>query len=333
MTIRYTLILTFLLLANISFAQDYSYVSDRIFPDTESFFGYDFKPSEMEIPNEYKNEIDPGDYSFGITTRNLYVEGEDIRGVYSMNSISPTEYGYKVATMNTRDARIQGHLKIILNRRAQVTALIFRRSQKDPEIIFTLPEIDEEMNVAEAEYFTDLREMEIEHADSIWGTTIYPFLRIYSESGVQERLHDYDSTFVNFEEVINIEEKIKKVKPSKKKKKKKEEDEMLEDLDIEEVAEEMTQDSVEIKLKITKTYFLNVQALIRYEDGSEKVEKQRYEITKTNEREDDAAKGDEERFQVEFSNKKDVPIYLYLNENRQVSSIEIGNRLYLMRGF
>ncbi len=329
-----TFILGFFLFAFSSItAQDYSYVSDRIFDGPESFFGYDFKPSVMEVPNESKDEIDPGDYSFGVTSRNLYVEGEGIRGVYSMNNIGPTEYGYKIATMNTRDARIQGHLKIILNRRGQVNALIFRRSQKDPEIIFTLPEIDEDMNEAETEYFTDLREMEIESADSIWGTTIYPFLRIHQQSAIQERLFDYDSTFINFEEVVTIEEKVKKVKAAKKKKKKKTDEEEMEELDIEDVAAEMPKDSVDIKLKITKTYFLNLQQLVRYQDETEKMEMERYEITKVNEREDETAKGNEERFQIEFTTKKGVPVYLYLNENRQVSSVEIADKLYLMRGF
>ena len=329
-----TFILGFFLLAFSSIsAQDYSYVSDRIFDGPESFFGYDFKPSIMEVPNESRDEIDPGDYSFGVTSRNLYVEGEDIRGVYSMNNIGPTEYGYKIATMNTRDARLQGHLKIILNRRGQVNALIFRRSQKDPEIIFTLPEIDEDMNEEETEYFTDLREMEIESGDSIWGTTIYPFLRIHQQSGIQERLFDYDSTYFNFEEVITIEEKVKKVKQAKKKKNKKSEDEDLQDVDIEDLVEEMPKDSVDIKRKITKTYFLNLTQLIRYQDDTEKIELERYEITKVNEREDDTAEGDEERFQIEYTTKKGIPVYLYLNENRQVSSIEIGDKLYLMRGF
>ncbi|MGK0366540.1 MAG: hypothetical protein ACI85O_003614 [Saprospiraceae bacterium] len=314
-------------------AQDYSYVTDRVFDGPESFFGYDFKPSVMEVPNESRDEIDPGDYSFGVTVRNLYVEGEGIRGVYSMNNIGPTEYGYKIATMNTRDARIQGHLKIILNRRGQVNALIFRRSQKDPEIIFTLPEVDEDMNAAETEYFTDLREMEIENPDSIWGTTIYPFLRIHQESGIQERLFDYDSTFVNFEEVITIEEKVKKVKQPKKKKKRKSEEEELEDLDIEEIVEEMPKDSVDVKRKITKTYFLNIQQLIRYQDDTEKIETERYQITKVNEGEDETAKGNEDRFQIEFTTKKGIPVYLYLNENRQVNSVEVGDKLYLMRGF
>ena len=329
-----TFILGFIFFAFSSItAQDYSYVSDRIFDGPESFFGYDFKPSVMEIPNESKDEIDPGDYSFGVTSRNLYVEGENIGGVYSMNNIGPTEYGYKIATMNTRDARIQGHLKIILNRRGQVNALIFRRSQKDPEIIFTLPEVDEDMNEAETEYFTDLREMEIENADSIWGTTIYPFLRIHQQSSIQERLFDYDSTFVNFEEVIKIEEKTKKVKQPKKKKSKKLNVEELEDTDIEEVVEGMPKDSVDIKLKITKTYFLNVKELIRYQDDTEKIEFQRYEITKVNEREDETAKGNDERFQIEYTTKKGIPVFLYLNENRQVSSVEVGDKLYLMRGF
>lgn len=316
------LLLTFLLTAGAASAQEYSYVSDRIFPDIESFLGYDFKPAVMEIPNESQNEIDPGEYSFGITPNNLYVEGEDIRGVYTINNIAPEEYGFKVNTMNARDARIQGHLKIILNKRRQVTALIFRRSQKDPEIIFTLPQMNEDLAAAEKEYFTDLREMTVENADSLWGTEIKPFLRIYLEPGVQQRLQDYDSTTVSFIEVITTEEKVKKAKKSKKKK--------PEDLEGEEVTEESAEP--EVKIKITKTYFVELKSLVRYDDGTEKIETERHEISGVKERSDDEATGDEEKFQIEFSNKKDVPIFLYLNANRQVSSMEIGDNLFFMRG-
>ena len=312
------------------FAQEYSYISDRVFPDIESFLGYDFKPAVMEIPNESKDEIDPGDYSFGITPNNLYVEGEGIRGVYTINNIAPEEYGYKVSTMNARDARIQGHLKIILNQRAQVNALIFRRSQKDPEIIFSLPVIDEDLKTAERDYFTDLREMTVENADSIWGTGIKPFLRVYLESGVQQRLHDYDSTLITFKEIITVEEKIKKAKKSKKNKKEESEEEMTED-ENPETTEEAAPEP-EVKTKITKTYFVELKSLVRYQDGTEKIETEKYEISNVKERSDDAATGDEEKFQIEFANKKDVPIYLYLNANRQVSSVEIGSNLFFMRG-
>ena len=316
-----TLLLLLFFSAQIAFTQEYSYVSDRIFTDTESFFGYDFKPAFVEIPDVSQSEIDPGEYSFGITSRNLYAEGEGVRGVYSMNNIAPTEYGYKITTMSTRDARIQGHLKIIMNKRNQVTAMIFRRSKEDPEIIFTLPEADEDRIATETEYFTDLREMKVENADSIWGTKIFPFLRIYLDAGIQQRLQDYDSTCLHFEEVVTIEEKVKKSK-----KKKKEDDEA-------EVSASEEEDDTEVKVKVTKTYYLNVQMLTRYDDGSEKIERQRYEISNVKEREDETAQGDEERYQIEFANKKDIPIYLYLNADRMVSSMEIGDRLYLMRGF
>lgn len=322
-------------------AQDYSYIQDRKFKDTESLLGYDFKPSGMEIPNERSEELDPGDYSFGITMRNLYVEGEEIRGVYTLNNIAPTEYGYKITTMNARDARIQGHLKVILTPRKYVEALIFRRSQEDPEIIFTLPMLDEDMDESEKAYFTDLKELEIEHKDSIWGTTIYPFIRVYGESGVQERLHDYDSTFVHFEEVITVEEKIKKVKEAKPKKEKNnkgeteeiEEEELDEELDKDLLAEMSVKDSIEVKTKITKTYFIHTQSLIRYDDGTEKIEKKKYEIKKIVEKEDETAGENEERFQLEVENNKGVPVFLYLNGKRTVSSIEIGDKIYLMRGW
>ncbi|MFT4758476.1 MAG: hypothetical protein ACI9XO_002810 [Paraglaciecola sp.] len=74
--------LLFLLLAisKIATAQ-YTYITDRRFFDPTDLTGYDFRPDRMEIPNEIETELDPGDYSFGISTNNLYVENEAIKKV------------------------------------------------------------------------------------------------------------------------------------------------------------------------------------------------------------------------------------------------------------
>ena len=125
--------LTFLLLCAVMTLQAqsmFSYITDKRFKDPSDLVGYNFVPNFMEIPDETEGDLDPGDYSFGISQNNLYVQGEEISGVYSLNNINPTEYGYKLLLMNARDPRIQGHLKVILNKYAQVDALVFKRSGK-----------------------------------------------------------------------------------------------------------------------------------------------------------------------------------------------------------
>ncbi|MCB0706097.1 MAG: hypothetical protein KDC34_12330, partial [Saprospiraceae bacterium] len=168
---------------------DYTYMSDRRFGTTEDLLGYDFKPYAVEVPGKMEMEFSAGDYSFGITDRYLYVEGEDIRGVYNLNAINTTEYGFLLVTMNARDARLQGHLKVILNKYGEAEAVVFRKSPDDPEMIFFIPQLSTTKRNLERAYFTDRGELEIPDPDSLWGARIIPIMRIHKDKeGVQERL-------------------------------------------------------------------------------------------------------------------------------------------------
>lgn len=191
----------------------YSYISDRRFTSPDQLMGYDFKPAMREVPGEEPDEVQVGSYSFGITRKNLYVEGADIRGVYSLNEINTTEYGFILRTMNARDPTIQGHLKIVVDERGQVEGLIFKRSNKDKEVIYFLRMIPEDIAAAEAEYFTNKGQENVEHLDSLWtGVEIRPFLRIFNNmGGVQQRVLPSDSLSLRFYHVTTVEEKDNKV--------------------------------------------------------------------------------------------------------------------------
>ena len=67
LTMKLINLILFLSLSFFLQAQQYSYISDRRFFEPADMIGYDFRPSALEIPNETKMEIDPGEYSFGIT--------------------------------------------------------------------------------------------------------------------------------------------------------------------------------------------------------------------------------------------------------------------------
>lgn len=341
-----TILLLILAFAKIAEAQ-YTYITDRRFFEPTDLIGYDFKPDRMEIPNQTEDELEPGDYSFGISTNNLYVAGENIKGVYNINNFAPEDYGYKLTLMNARDAMLQGHLKIILNKYAMVELLIFKRSPKEKEIIFYLPPISKNLQQEERGYFTDRGELAVAEPDSLWGKTIYPFLRIYTDKKVQQPLNIRDSTSISFVEEIVIEEKIKKVKPAKKKKKNEEEmveetiEEAVEEEILEEPAEEMEEttepiieeEEVEKKVKITKTYYVVLRSIIQYEDATTEDKTWKFEVKNVKSKADESAKMDEEKFQWEFITEKGEQIYMYLNGDNTVSTMEIGNKKYLMRGF
>lgn len=180
-----------------------------------------------ELPGEPPEEIPVGKYSFGITRANLYVEGPGIQGVYSVNNINTTEYGFIMKLMNARDPTIQGHLKIVVDKIGQVEGLIFKRSNKEKEVIFFLRVIPKDVEEAEAAYFTHKGEKKIENLDSLWtGVHIRPFLRVfYNMGGIQQRILPSDSVYLNFYEITTVEEKksiTEKLGKKEKKVKKKE---------------------------------------------------------------------------------------------------------------
>jgi len=194
--------------------EQYSYMTDRIFISATDMVGYNFVPDFMEIPNESESELKVGEYSFGITTNNLYVDGKGIKGVYSVNNIDKTEYGFIFKLMNARDPTMQGHLKVIQNKYGHVEALVFKKSTKEKEIVFHLPRTPKDLRLKEKAYFTDRWELKNESVDSLWGKSIHPFFKIHLDQNVQERLQRADSTIITFVEKVRVVEK--KQKKSKK---------------------------------------------------------------------------------------------------------------------
>ncbi len=327
---KFKLLFFFLAISALAQAQ-YSYISDRRFFAPDDLVGYDFKPAIKEVPNEDKEELDPGEYSFCISFNNLYVKGQGIEGVYNINNIHPEEYGFKLLLMNARDARLQGHLKVILNKYSMVEALIFKRSPNEKEIIFYQSAIPGKVNDEEKAYFTDRGELVIENTDSLWGKTFYPFLRIHKDAKVQERLKMKDSTSITFVETITIVDKDAK-------KKNKAKDEVAEDsLQVTEAAIETVDTSVmeapERKVKITKEYFVVVRSILQYKDGLLEDTSEKYPIKKISEKEDESAGLQEEKYKWEFLTDNKTKIVMYLNGDHSVSTFELGEKNYLMRGF
>jgi hypothetical protein len=307
----------------------YTFVTDRKFIDPTDLLGWQFRPEELEIPEERKQRILPGDYRFGITQSNLYVEGDEIAGVYSINNMTPTEYGYILNLMNARNPTMQGHLKVILNKNRQADAVVFKRSPRDKEIVFWLPLLSEKEFQVEKDYFTDRRELFLPEIDSLWGQGIYPFLLIDRVGGKQQRLTMDDSTYLHFSREIAHTIKDKK-------KRKKGEVTLVDSLEL--TVEDLLADSllmaeagVTVESRIAD--FLRFKTRLVFDDGGTKWVDQQFEVRKVQERTDRKAQDGGEKYLWEIELKNGDRVNLYLDTYRFVSSIEWGDRLYLMRGF
>ena len=208
---------------SVSAQETYSYISERTFQDPTDLIGYNFKPFKMEIPGDYDpTMIEAGDYSFGVTRSRLYVNGgRDIAGLYEVNNIESTNYGYRILLLNPRNPSNRGHLKVILTKYGEAEAVVFKKDNKAQEIIFHLPDAKKSVLNQEKKYFTDLGEKVVEHSDSLWGKQFFPYIRVDQQASIQGRIYATDSMSISFEEVITIKEKKKKVKKPKKKKAKK----------------------------------------------------------------------------------------------------------------
>ena len=228
MKYRFILLLSLLCIMGATAQNSFSYMSDRKFYSPDDLIGYNFKPFRLEIKDDREENLSPGVYSFGITQANLYVSGKDIEGVYSINNINTTNYGFQLLLMNARNPTLQGHLKIIVNKAKQVEAIVFKRSAKEKEIIFHIARLNETERDKEMAYFTDRGEIIINEPDSLYGKTIFPMTAVFYESGTQDKFAYTDSVFVKFEKKTTVIEKIikekkkkpEKVKPEKPKKEK-----------------------------------------------------------------------------------------------------------------
>jgi len=343
-------------------AQDkYSYIHERVFEEVTDLQGYNFRPHKMETSGDYEaTEIEPGEYSFGITRSRLYVSGdENTRGLYEVNNTVPTNYGYKLTLLNPRNPANRGHLKVIVNKYMEAEAVIFKKESKASETIFHIPDAPKPLLKQEKKYFTNLGATAVEDADSLWGMTFYPYIRVDQSAGLQGRLYQADSTSITFEEVITIKEKKKKKKKKRKskkrkKKEKKEAEEVSDEVPTSENSEEAAteneneattgeeeeniealkpeEEEVVVKRKIIKEYFVKIRSILKFEDGTVENKVWTFPVKEIQEREDEGAGKQEERFQLAIKTKGKKEIYLYLNGDRTVSSFEADGMLYLMRG-
>lgn len=307
----------------------YTYVSDRRFTDPTDLLGWQFRPGELEIKDEKKVAFSPGEYRFGVTQNNLFVEGPEIAGVYSINNINPTEYGYVLNLMNARNPTLQGHLKVILNKNRQADAVIFKRSPREKEMVFWLPLLSERDYREEGQWFTDRKELFLPVIDSLWSAQIHPFLLLDQQSGKQQRLTMDDSTYLHFSREIHRSIKDKK-------KRKKGEVSLVDSLGLtieDLMADSLLREEAGVIIEERIADFVRFKTRLVYDDGGTKWVEEQYEIRRVSERADKKARDGGEKYLWEIELKNGERINLYLDTYRYASSLEWGPNWYLMRGY
>ena len=67
---------------------DYSYLTDKHFYDPTDLVGYVFRPSVLETTDGDSQELEPDEYSFGISGSYLFVKGGDLTAAYTLGLLT-----------------------------------------------------------------------------------------------------------------------------------------------------------------------------------------------------------------------------------------------------
>ncbi|MEL6923493.1 MAG: hypothetical protein AAFO94_05545, partial [Bacteroidota bacterium] len=136
-----------------------------------------------------------------------------------------------------------------------------------------------------------------------------------------------DETTIRFFEEVTVIDKNKK----KKDKSSSFDLDNIEAGTEEEATEEEETEEKKKKIKVVRKYYVEINSMMHYGDGSVEDKTWTYEVKEIKEREDRQAGPDGERFQLVFdTNHEDL--YLYLTNDRTISSFEMQGYRYLMQG-
>jgi hypothetical protein len=296
----------------------YSYVSDRSFKQITDIIGWQFAPSQEEVKGNYKRNLNAGDVAFGVTMNNLYVTGKNIQGVYSINNMVPTNFGFQLQLMNANNPTLQGHLKIILDNNRQAYGLLFKRSPKDPEILYELPDIPKHIEEREKEYFSDKNEVIVPHIDSLWTKGFRPFYSFNGDNRIQRRIQISDDVFFTFSMKTTIIDKTKKKDKDK----------------TPTAVTDTVKTNDPSKIKIVKEYFLKVHFKNKLQNNEIEEKTVDYTFEKFDWKEDSRAPANApDRFRITLKPKNGAEMAIYLNANKAISFIDMDGFRYAVRGF
>ncbi|MDC0230396.1 hypothetical protein OAK19_00385 [Aureispira] len=217
----------FLLLAQN--ATKYTLAEDRQFTSASDLYGYIFVPFEGKMSNaHYPDPFGAGLVSFEITSLKVNVIERvkftpgGIRGTidaepYSLyiSRVDKTGYGYELSLINRFNRDLEGHLKLYLDSKSQVTLLKYRPSSTDPEHTYLIKRIPKRQRNIDSKFFTHQEDFKAISLDEIMGETLYPFLSFEESSQVDERkvtrIYARDNVDIVFEERVVFKGKKEKI--------------------------------------------------------------------------------------------------------------------------
>lgn len=173
--------------------KEYTYIADYQVFKQEDLFGYSMIPAEVHNPKEDERptKIALGEFKFLFLPGYLHVFQGEAKTSYNLNSIFPEKYGFKGELMNARNSMEQGHIKVILNPKNQIEALILKKAPKQPEIVYYMSVTPKNIELRDNKYFTNQDSILLPELDSsFYGKKIVPF---FSVSKTKQRLYPKDS--------------------------------------------------------------------------------------------------------------------------------------------
>ena len=215
-------------------------------------------------------------------------------------------FGYQLQLMHANDPTLQGHLKVVMCGNYTCN-LIFKRSPKDKEIIYHLPEISKELRESEQDFFTDRNEISIKNTDSLFNYVNFkPFLAFDASNQRQHRLQIKDDVSFKFSM------RIKTIDKGKRK-----EGEAI--------------DST--KIKTIKEFFVNIKPFELPENGVIADQATEYKIEKMDWKEDTRASVTaDDRFKITLKTKNEEEIIVYLNAKKMITFVNFDGIRYATRG-
>ena len=204
-------------------AKDYTYLSDYLVHDTRDLYGFPIHPREGKLSASPLNaNVKLNLVEFKITPSYLFVI-EKVRysstGINSENDHKEyklaiqqikTNYtqsysSYELNLMDLRNPDIQGHLKVILDDKNQISKLQFRPSPSEPERTYGLVAAPENNLNRDSKYFTHEREIIVDQVLDIWARkqAIFPYIEVINHSNEdieKRRLYPSDKVKISFEE-------------------------------------------------------------------------------------------------------------------------------------
>lgn len=189
---------------------EYTYTSERMFQTSEEFLGCTFIPETEAIPKEnYEKRINPGTVIIKILPNYLYVTEDGNEIAFNMNSINPTEFGFRLDLMNASKPTEQGHLKVFINEKKELFAFALKRNRESKEIVYYQASFPNNRIVErDTKYFTDISDISMLKTYYIYGKTVKPF---YQSELSQTRIYPKDSiSFVFSQREETVGKKVQK---------------------------------------------------------------------------------------------------------------------------